>query len=626
MHNPYAPQPGEEPEEPTEPPPQQPQDGERWFDPTWTRVHPLSPIVQGWLTFIGIPAVVLGYNWELWVDIFHAVRTGEVIEDARRNPELYIIGSGIVLLIATLIFAGAFLSWWFTRYKVTEEHVMVKSGVLFRQHRQARIDRVQAVDLRQPLLARITGLAELKFEVAEGDGTAVTLSFLRRWEAEQLRGEIMDRAAGRRQYTADDAGTTTPGHPPGHEWSPQSPPAPEEAGHPPPAHAPGTYPTPGAPPGTGQLPGTAGAAAPAAGESPAVTPQPERFIAKVPTGRLLGSIILGPLIMGIVGITVVLIVIATITVTIVALTDSETDTTDVLSIFLASLGLAPFLVPVAIGLAFGVWSQINNSYGFTATMTEAGLRLRYGLTTTNTQTVPPGRVQAVEVSQPLFWRPFGWFRMTVTVAGYGLDARSQLLPVGTRSDVMAIAAEMFPDLKIPNPEEQFTHGLTGRDTDLGFTRVPSRARVFDPLVARRRGFFVTPSVLMIRDGFTTRRLSMVPHERIQSLSIHQGPFARMTRIATCWVHLPSGPVNTRVKNQDVEAIRELFARLADHAAVARRLTDRNQWMLPEELAEFEKMVEEVRKTQDIPTGTGISAADSPAQPPVQGALRQREQR
>ncbi|WP_258933952.1 PH domain-containing protein [Nesterenkonia pannonica] len=45
---------------------------------------------------------------------------------------------------------------------------MVKSGVFVRQHRQARIDRVQSVDLRQPLLARFTRLAELKFEVAEG--------------------------------------------------------------------------------------------------------------------------------------------------------------------------------------------------------------------------------------------------------------------------------------------------------------------------------------------------------------------------------------------------------------------------------------------------------------------------
>ena len=37
-----------------------------------------------------------------------------------------------------------------------------------RDQRQVRLDRVQAVDLRQPLLARIAGLAELKFEAADG--------------------------------------------------------------------------------------------------------------------------------------------------------------------------------------------------------------------------------------------------------------------------------------------------------------------------------------------------------------------------------------------------------------------------------------------------------------------------
>ena len=54
----------------------------------------------------------------------------------------------------------------------------VNTGFLFRQHRQARLDRVQAIDIVQPLLARIFGLAELKFEVADAGESAVRLAYL----------------------------------------------------------------------------------------------------------------------------------------------------------------------------------------------------------------------------------------------------------------------------------------------------------------------------------------------------------------------------------------------------------------------------------------------------------------
>ncbi len=73
-----------------------------------------------------------------------------------------LMAGGAVLLLVALSF---FLSWRFTKYQVTGQHVNVNSGVVFRRQRQARIDRVQAIDIVQPLLARIFGLAELKFEV-----------------------------------------------------------------------------------------------------------------------------------------------------------------------------------------------------------------------------------------------------------------------------------------------------------------------------------------------------------------------------------------------------------------------------------------------------------------------------
>ena len=577
-----APEPGQQPAaegaapaqpaEPVEPP------AEKWFDESWTKVHPLSPFVRGWLTIVGIPAIIFGYNWELWADIWQAWRSGELTAGLEQNPTPYLIGAGVFMLLVMLIFGGYVLSWWFTRYQVTDEHVMVKSGIFVRQHRQARIDRVQAVDLRQPLLARITRLAELRFEVAEGDGTAATLAFLKKDQAEELRTEIMDRAAGR--SSASDA-ETSGARPVG----PASAADHSSAGQDSTDHAQtadGAAPI-GAAGDDAAENADRGVVAPAA--APVRPGVQERVIAQVPVGRLIGSVLVG-------AGTIIFLVLLTVWGLIlggIALF-SENSFDEVMG------GISiPVVLPLVIAAVFSYYNDFSSGFRFTATMTAAGLRLKYGLLETNTQTVPPGRVQAIQIQQPMLWRPFGWFKVVVTVAGYGLDSRSTLLPVGRREDVMTMAAEMFPDLQIPNPEEMLIEGLTGTGVQRGFTEVPARARIFDPLVRRRRGFFATPAALMIRDGRLSRRLTMVPHERIQSSSLHQGPFARMARIATLQLHLPSGPFQARIKNQDLQAAKDLFELEAGQAAVARRMTDRNQWMLPEELREFEKMMEQVQE-------------------------------
>ncbi len=550
---------------------------EVWFDETWTKVHPLSPLVRGWVTIVAIPAAFFAYNWEMWSNLWTAWRSGELIDNVQSNPLPYLIGGGAFLALALLIFVGFTLSWWFTRYKITEEHVMVKSGIFVRQHRKARIDRVQAVDLRQPLLARLARLAELRFEVAEGDGTAATLAFLRKHEAEDLRTEIMDRAAGRAPASVADDVPAEPG--------------PEDS-------ASGDVGNNGDFSLISDIPRHSVQQAPDESHSPAHTPVPDRQIARVPIWRLIASMVCGPGGVVVVIAAGIYLTYLGVTTAIVWLTGEE-DASLVMEV-----GLQPAVgIPIIFGAVVGFWGQLTGGWNFTATMTEAGLRLKYGLTTTNTQTVPPGRVQAIQIQQGLMWRPFGWYKVIVTVAGYGLDSRTTLLPVGTGDDVMRLTAEMFPDLKVQNPEQVFMEGLSGTGTELGFTQVPARARAFDPLVRKRRGFFTTPSAILLRDGRMTRRLTMVPHERIQSTALQQGPFARWRKVATLHIHIPSGPITALAKNQDLEQVRHLFDQETGYAAVARRLTDRNQWMMPEELAEFEKTVAEAVEKLDDATAS-----------------------
>ncbi|TKV29299.1 hypothetical protein FDK12_04375 [Arthrobacter sp. NamB2] len=156
----------------------------------WHRVHFISPLVRGWIALVAILYFV-GRDW--FEGLFATETRG-------RNPLPegvgLLVAGGILVGVVVVIAAIFLVSWYFTRYQVTAEHVRVHSGVVFRQQRQARLDRVQAIDIVQPFLARIFGLAELKFEVADAGESAVRLAFLKLDDARKLRATILARAAG----------------------------------------------------------------------------------------------------------------------------------------------------------------------------------------------------------------------------------------------------------------------------------------------------------------------------------------------------------------------------------------------------------------------------------------------
>ncbi|MFF2840970.1 PH domain-containing protein [Paenarthrobacter sp. NPDC057981] len=157
-------------------------------DGGWKRVHPASPFVRGWVALAAV-------GFFFGRDAFERMLQGRDFVDpalSGRVPWL-LAGGGVVLLLTV---GGFILSWYFTRYQVAEGFVRVNTGFLFKQQRQARLDRVQAIDIVQPLLARIFGLAELKFEVADAGESAVRLAYLPVEQAKQLRATILARAAG----------------------------------------------------------------------------------------------------------------------------------------------------------------------------------------------------------------------------------------------------------------------------------------------------------------------------------------------------------------------------------------------------------------------------------------------
>ena len=148
-------------------------------------------------------------------------------------------------------------------------------------------------------------------------------------------------------------------------------------------------------------------------------------------------------------------------------------------------GLVAVTLPILIGGAIAIWRRFNRSFHATVAEAPEGLRVRSGLVETTAETIPRGRVQAVLLVEPLLWRPFGWCRLEVDVAGRVRDRSDAergkrrlrtLLPVGTHAEAVRLLALLVPGA--PEP--------TGRP--------PRRARWKSPLRYRHLSFALRRTV------------------------------------------------------------------------------------------------------------------------------------
>jgi putative membrane protein len=187
-----------------------------------------------------------------------------------------------------------------------------------------------------------------------------------------------------------------------------------------------------------------------------------------------------------------------------------------------------------------------------------GLRLRSGLLSTRAQTVPPGRVQAVRVAQPLLWRRSGWYRVSLNVAGSGHRE-------GERSGVVLLPVAPYPVVR-----QLLGRVLPGADVDaVALVPAPRAARWRAPLQHPRLACGSDDQVFVSRGGRLVRRVDVVPHARTQSVRVTQGPWQRLLGLASTHVDSTPGPVRPAARQRaalDARAVAE--AQLA-HAAAAR---------------------------------------------------------
>ncbi|MDR5698481.1 PH domain-containing protein [Agromyces aerolatus] len=552
-------------------------------DGEWHRLHPASPLLRGGLALLAILGFVIANLRERLVELFipiFAPDLGDEFDeefsrwqgDWASDPIGGLVMNGLVgwaligvaVILIAIIF-GFWLSWRMHTFRVTDESVEVRSGILFRSHRSARLDRIQGINVARPLFARLFGAAKLDVSVAGQSGN-VQLSYLGSALADGLRADILRLASGARAAKAAvQAGPVTDASAAAGA-SQQAAPAEHTASveQPDPAAIAGAAAVPGAT--EGQASGDAESRG-RVGElvnrrvgeflAPELDPDlaPPESVVHIPLGRVIGSTALG-------GAMIWMLVLVGVLAVGVA-----TRTWWVLFSF----------IPALIGLVSYVWSRITRSLRYSIAGTPDGVRIGHGLLSTANQTLPPGRVHAVQATQWLLWRPFGWWSVKINIAGQSLSAsneaaqRTVVLPVGTADDVRRVL-----DLLLPGAAEalgdSLTAGLTGRGADGGFEPAPRRAAWLHPFSWRRIGWLERDGVAAIRHGVLLRGLSLVPLARLQSVAIQRGPLRRMLRLATLRLHTVAGPVTPTLPAIDEAAATAAFDAVA-RESVARAAAD-----------------------------------------------------
>lgn len=521
----------------------------------WTRLHPVSPFLGGWSVIAAVGAYWFINNAPSWA--------GGMGDDGGFHPGLIALAS-VAVVGALFVIGGGFLSWRMRTYRITDAAVELRKGILFRQFMQARLDRLQAVDVVQPLVARIFGFAALRVEVAGGEGSTVALEYLRLADAEALRNEILVLAAGLR---TDRSSSGTGGEPP---------------------LAP-------APSLRDVIPGQGAGV-------PEFAAAAERDVLRVPLGRLIASIALSGSVLWLALVPIVWLV--------VVLVWGSNGEQFLLAFVGGSIAAA---LPILFAFVGVIWSRLSTGFGFVAGISADGVRLRHGLLETRRQTVPPGRVQAVRLRQTLLWRRKDWWRLTVNVAGYQVDQTasvSTLLPVGTRADALTALWLVLPDLGDPDPSGTVSRAMSGVGADGGFVASPRASRWFDPWQWKHRGVRATDTALLIRRGLFVRELMVVPHERTQSIGLSQGPLQRAVGLANVSLHSTPGPVTPVAQHLGLEDAFALVEQQAARARRSRHTQSSEQWMatvapsLDDVLAADDLTVAPDALTTETPTVTG----------------------
>ena len=504
--------------------------------------------------------------------------------------------------VLVLILVGGSIDWWFTRYSLDDLAIHRRSGFLFKKNRTIRLESVQSVDISRPLVARLLGLSELRFEVADGSSEALHIKYVSARKAEVLRrtamasinllrseaaGRPVDVLPGSMQISAERMPAADQLHQPFEASYEASYGAPVQGGTQPanqqvePQQGGYLQPTPQQP-GT-QYPGASRRGARMPMPVAADPSQPPIF--RISNVRLIASIMLEHLVW-LVPVVCLMLGAAVLA----AVVSGENP-------FFIFMALLPGTFVPLLGYLGTLWARFDGAANFKITPSgQGGVTLRYGFTGTHTQNVMVERIQALAVEQSILWRVFGWYRIKMTIAGIGVEqndnqklvTRNVALPVGNRQETLMVLRLLLPaldevqaqvlldtangSLKRQQPQvpamivtpssARWMDLLTWKRngvTTVGYTAgsVQATTRIDSDAARSSVGEHTRGDLLLIRGGYFIRTLSIVPVNRVLSVSWGQGPLQRAFGCASVHFGTVPGPVRTLMRELRPRVCEEL---------------------------------------------------------------------
>ncbi|MFW0154860.1 PH domain-containing protein [Rothia sp. P6271] len=476
----------------------------------WKRAHPLSPLASSWFILA----------WIVWItgkELFESgfLESDTSLLESLRDFLTFITSTPKIFvpaLLSVVIYYGVtYLGWFFTFFAVGEKFFHLKTGVLVKKNRKANINKIQSIDITSPFLARLFGLSEMTVDVADGDGSALSIKFLKHQHAQQLRSTLLQRitdvkqsqhAAPTREESEDSPTVVLSEEEKLQQFLQQE-----------------NLPTP-----------------------TAVEDSSEQELLRVPPKRLVASLLLDVKVLF-----QLLILFIFIVINLRELGGYSFSFSNITSII------------ILFGFASSLFNTFARRYNFRIADTPEGLKIRYGLFDTVTQSVPVSRIQGLQINQSVLWRSLNWYKVVINVAGYGIKDMMNDKKITEELVVLATGEELekILDMVLPVHEERVTgrwllyaHGTRG--TEAGFRPRVAKLRWLRPLSYRRAGFTLTDKYFILRDGVLYYKLSIIPYQFIQSVDVRSSPLERHYGARTVNIWTIVGPISATNKNIHAE--------------------------------------------------------------------------
>lgn len=501
---------------------------------TWQRTSPFAIVF-----FVGKTIKTLGQSFAQLLVTF-----GALAVLIRRNPYLFLL---IPLGILAIIAAGV-LQYWFFRFSIQDDRILIRQGVLKKTSLDLPFERIQGINVERSLVDRMLGLVTVSLDTAGSGAAEGQLPCVDAALADLLRTRVSAKHGSGDEGDARDEDA-------------------EEA--------------------------STGSARRAVGGRSGRTGERREAILTLTTGDIVRiglanrNLVLVAAVLGLLGQS--LDFAADMLAPAVESAETAFAGADDLAQTLLVTGFVATLLAIALGLMIG--AAVLRHHNFTLWREGTTFRSRAGLLTQKEVVVEAAKIQQISVSQSPLMRLFRRYRLqalpaaalpTQTRNAGGLPGLAEVLEVPALKDFRAegirtrvfgregdgltvlpgsrgfarISAHFIPVLTLRISLVSALIGavillaIVGSERALGvavavviwwFCSLPPAA-LFSWLKWHRHGYLYTGEGLASRGGFLGRKVDSFLFRKVQSVAVRQSPLQRRKGLATLHAHLACGKV------------------------------------------------------------------------------------